>query len=324
MQKGSIHMKKSIKAKVIATLTGACLVAAMAPGVAAADSASTVTLGADLTQEQQQQVLSFFGLADKDQSSLNIITVTNADEHKYCDATIPTSVTGTRTLSCSYIQPTTSGGINVQTANLTYVTKETLYNALQTAGVENCNLVVTAPFEVSGTGALTGVFMAYQQSGNTLDSDKTDAAVEEMYTTAGLQETYGDDVADVISDVKKEVISATSDMTDDQIKALIQQKAQEYGVSLSDSDITTILGLIDKIKALDYNVDAFNDTLKNATDTLNNLKSQSEGFMGWLQGLMDSIGGFFSGIFGGGSSSGSSTSGSIIDSLNTDVFQLDK
>ncbi len=324
MQKGSIHMKKSIKAKVIATLTGACLVAAMIPGVAAADSASTVTLGADLTQEQQQQVLSFFGLADKDQSSLNIITVTNADEHKYCDATIPTSVTGTRTLSCSYIQPTTSGGINVQTANLTYVTKETLYNALQTAGVENCNLVVTAPFEVSGTGALTGVFMAYQQSGNTLDSDKTDAAVEEMYTTAGLQETYGDDVADVISDVKKEVISATSDMTDDQIKTLIQQKAQEYGVSLSDSDITTILGLIDKIKALDYNVDAFNDTLKNATDTLNNLKSQSEGFMGWLQGLMDSIGGFFSGIFGGGSSSGSSTSGSIIDSLNTDVFQLDK
>ena len=323
MQKGSIYMKKSIKAKVAATLTSACLAVAMIPGVAAADSTSTVTLGADLTQEQQQQVLSFFGLADQDQSTLNIITVTNADEHKYCDATIPTSVTGTRTLSCSYIQPTTSGGINVQTANLTSVTKETLYNALQTAGVENCNLVVTAPFEVSGTGALTGVFMAYQQSGNTLDSSKTDAAVEEMYTTAGLQETYGDDVADVISDVKNEVISATSDMTDDQIKELIKQKAQEYGVSISDSDIATIVGLIDKIKALDYDVDAFNDTLKSATDTLNNLKSQSEGFMGWLQGLMDGISGFFSGIFGGSSSS-SSASGSIIDSLNTNVFQLDK
>lgn len=324
MQKGSIHMKKSIKAKAAAVITSACLVACMAPTAAHADSTSTVTLGADLTQEQQQQVLDFFGLSGKSQSELNIITVTNSDEHKYCDATIPTSVTGTRTLSCSYIQPTTSGGINVQTANLTYVTKETLYNALQTAGVENCNLVVTAPFEVSGTGALTGVFMAYQQSGNTLDSDKTDAAVEEMYTTAGLQETYGDDVADVISDVKKEVISATSDMTDEQIKELIAQKAQEYGVSLSDSDISTIVGLINKIKALDYDVDAFSDTLKSAQDTLNNLKSQSEGFVGWLQGLMDSIGGFFSGIFGGGSSSSSSSAGSIIDSLNTNVFQLDK
>lgn len=316
-------MKKSIKRKVTAVFASACLVAAMVPATAHADSSAIVTLGADLSEDQQQQVLDFFGLGDQDQSSLNIITVTNSDEHEYCDATIPTSVTGTRTLSCSYIQPTTSGGINVQTANLTYVTKETLYNALQTAGVENCNLVVTAPYEVSGTGALTGVFMAYAQSGNTLDSDKTEAAVEEMYTTAGLQETYGDDVADVISDVKSEVISATQDMTDEEIKALIEQKAQEYGVSLSDDDIAKIVSLIDKLKTLDYNVDAFNDTLKSAQDTLNSLTSKSEGFMGWLQGIMDSISGFFSGLTGGSSSAASSAS-SIMNSLNTNVFQLDK
>lgn len=311
---------KTILKKATAALCSLSLVLAIAPVPAFADSSEIVTLGADLSQEQKDTVLSFFGLDENSLSNVEVITVTNKDEHEYCDDSIPSSVTGSRTLSCSYIQPTTSGGIQVKTANLTYVTSSTLYNALQTAGVENCNLVVTAPFEVSGTGALTGVFMAYKEQGKTIDSEKADAAVDEMYTTAGMQQEYGDDIAKVISDVKSQALSGAADMTDAQIKQLIKDKAAEYGVNITDDDINSLVALIDKLKKLDYDADAFSDTLQKATDALNNLTAQSEGFVGWLQGLMSSISGFFSGLFSGGSTSDGA---SIMDKLNTDVFKVE-
>ena len=86
---------------------------------------------------------------------------------------IPLEQIGTRTLSCAYVKPTQSGGIKVRTANLNYVTGNMIANALSTAGVTNCEAVAACPYEVSGTGALTGVIMAYESaSGQKLDSTK--------------------------------------------------------------------------------------------------------------------------------------------------------
>ena len=116
---------KNIASKLVAAIASISLAFAMVP-CAWADSGKVVTLGADLTSDQRSEVLSFFGLSESDLNDMTVITVTNTDEHNYCDASIPSEVTGSRTLSCSYIQPTTSGGINIRTANLTYVTSETL------------------------------------------------------------------------------------------------------------------------------------------------------------------------------------------------------
>ena len=66
---------------------------------------------------------------------------------------------GTRTYSCSYVEPTDSGGIQVKVANLTFVTSSMIASTLLTSGVENCNVVAGSPIEVSGTGALTGIMM---------------------------------------------------------------------------------------------------------------------------------------------------------------------
>ena len=57
-----------------------------------------------------------------------------------------------------YVEPTKKGnGINVKTANLTWVTSAMIATTLSTAGIENANVIAAAPFPVSGTGALTGV-----------------------------------------------------------------------------------------------------------------------------------------------------------------------
>jgi uncharacterized protein YpuA (DUF1002 family) len=130
-----------------------------------ADSSRIVTLGANLNEEQKEKVLSFFGLTESDLDNMDVIYVNNKQERQYLEGIVADDVIGTKTYSCSYIEPTTSGGINVKTANLTYVTSSILYNTLQTAGVENCNIIVTAPFPVSGTGALTGIFLAFDNAG---------------------------------------------------------------------------------------------------------------------------------------------------------------
>ena len=49
------------------------------------------------------------------------------------------------------------------------------FRNLATAGVTNCEVLAAAPFQVSGTGALTGALMAYENlSGVTLDSSKNE------------------------------------------------------------------------------------------------------------------------------------------------------
>ncbi|MGQ3339185.1 DUF1002 domain-containing protein, partial [Staphylococcus aureus] len=57
-------------------------------------------------------------------------------------------------------------GLNITTNNINWVTDEMYTNALITAGVKDAKIYITAPFEVSGTAALTGILKAYEvQSG---------------------------------------------------------------------------------------------------------------------------------------------------------------
>jgi uncharacterized protein YpuA (DUF1002 family) len=305
------------------------MVCALLPATALADSGRIVTLGANLNDQERATVLSFFGLTEADLQNLTVVTVTNEDERARLASSVDLAVIGDKTYSCSYIQPTTSGGIYVQTANLTYVTNYMLYNALQTAGVKNCNLVVTAPYPVSGTGALTGVFMAYESQGQQLDDAKEEAATQELVTTAELTKTYGDGVAEVISDVKDQVISGGQTLSDDQVRQIIKGVAATQGLNLSDADLDRVMQLISRLQQLDYDTNAFETTLADFESKLQEVtqKAQEAG------GVLDAIGRFFQGIidwfkglFGGSTPSVEDVSQSAQDffnSFNTDVFQWD-
>lgn len=323
-------LRKSFAQRLVALVAAFFLVLAMVPTRAYADSSRVVTIGADLTAEQRATVLEFFGLTEDDLKNLTVVTVTNADERAHLASSIDLGVIGNKTYSCSYIQPTNSGGIYVQTANLTYVTNYMLYNALQTAGVKNCNLVVTAPFPVSGTGALTGVFMAYEASGQQLDDAKEEAATQELVTTAELSETYGEGVAEVISDVKEEVISNKQEMSDDQIREVVKSEAQSRGINLTDEDIDKIMQLVAHLKELGYDLDAFSTTLAEFESKLKAVTSQAQE----AGGILEAIGNFFKGIadwfmglFNGGKAPSvdevSQTAQDFFNSFNTDVFKWD-
>ena len=158
-QKGGMVFTPDIMKKIKRTLPlimAAVLTCSSLPLVAQADSSKVVTLGANLTEEQKTSMYEYFGTSADE---VDTIEVTNADERKYMEGIASEEQIGTRTYSCSYVEPTSSGGVQVKVANLTYVTSSMIASTLLTSGVENCNVVAASPIEVSGTGALTGIIL---------------------------------------------------------------------------------------------------------------------------------------------------------------------
>ena len=190
----------------------------------------------------------------------------------------------------------------MKVGNLTFVTSSMIASTLLTSGVENCNVVAASPIEVSGTGALTGIMMAYETaSGEELDEDQKATATEELVTTGELADSIGQENAtELMNDVKEEVIKeGISDP--DEIADTVDQAADDLGVSLSDDEKAQIAALMEKIAQYDYDVNALKDTL-------DNLAGKSEGF---FSGLWNSIKNFFSGGDG---------DGGIINNTNDDIL----
>ena len=275
-----------------------------APLVVRADSSKVVTLGANLTDSQKNSMYEYFGTSS---DKAEVIEVTNADERKYLEGVAPDEQIGTRTYSCSYVEPTTSGGIQVKVSNLTYVTSSMISSTLLTSGVENCNVVAASPIEVSGTGALTGIMMAYEKAtGTTLNDDQKAAATDELVTTGDLANDIGQDKAEnVMNDVKKDVIEGKLTDADD-IQNAVENAAKDNNVTLTQEQIDKISDLMKNISQYDYDVKA----LKN---TLDNIDGKSGGF---FSNLWSSI----KGIFGGDDSSdGGIINGTDDSALGDDV-----
>lgn len=69
-------------------------------------------------------------------------------------------------------------------------------NALMTAGVKDAKVYVTAPFEVSGTAALTGLIKAYEVSSDeAISEDVKQVANQELVTTSELGDKIGNENA---------------------------------------------------------------------------------------------------------------------------------
>ena len=275
-----------------------------APLVVRADSSKVVTLGANLTDSQKNSMYEYFGTSS---DKAEVIEVTNADERKYLEGVAPDEQIGTRTYSCSYVEPTTSGGIQVKVSNLTYVTSSMISSTLLTSGVENCNVVAASPIEVSGTGALTGIMMAYEKAtGTTLNDNQKAAATDELVTTGNLANDIGQDKAEsVMNDVKKDVIEGGLTDADD-IQDAVENAAKDNNVTLTQEQIDKISDLMKNISQYDYDVKA----LKN---TLDNIDGKRGGF---FSNLWSSI----KGIFGGDDSSdGGIINGTDDSALGDDV-----
>ena len=263
-------------------LTLALIISALAavPMTVQADTMMVVTVGADLTEEQKNMILKYFNVSGQGYTT---ITVTNADEWAHLGSYMSRDVVGTRTISCALIRPMTSGGIQVKTANLTYVTSNMIASNLATAGVTNCEVLAAAPFPVSGTGALTGTLMAYENlSGVTLAETKKEAAAQEFALTYELGQSVGQQQAQqIVNDMKMQVINGTleqdNSVTNEEITEIVNNVVNNYtntvtttnNNGLSPEDIAALQELAVKIAKESYE--------QGTIDTLAQIQSTLEG-----------------------------------------------
>ena len=250
---------------ITAVLCSLCLTAGSAVP-AMADSTRVVTLGADLTQDQKNTMMQYF---KANASEVQILTVTNADEREYLGNYIPLEQIGTRTLSCAYVKPTQSGGIKVRTANLNYVTGKMIANALSTAGISNCEAVAACPYEVSGTGALTGVMMAYETAvGQKLDTEKKDLATQEVVVTGNLAQQVGeDDATNIINQAKLQIIGENVQNADE-IYNIVNNIAVENNVNFSEEEMNAIVSLLQQIAQQSYDIEQMKNTLEEIQESM--------------------------------------------------------
>ena len=258
----------------VALLCSMCLVAST-PMPTMADATKVVTLGADLSEDQKNTMMKYF---KTDSSQVQIISVTNQDEHNYLGKYVPSEQIGTRTVSCAYVRPTQSGGIKVRTANLNYVTCNMIATALSTAGVINCEAVAACPMEVSGTGALTGVMMAYETaSGKKLDSTKKDLATKEVVVTGNVGTQVGrDNATNIINQAKMQIIGDNIQSADE-IYNIVNNIAVQNGITLTADELNAITELLKEIAQQRYDIQEMQKTLESIQKNLEDSKAAAEG-----------------------------------------------
>lgn len=249
-----------------ALLCSLCL-AISTPITAMADSQKVITLGADLSQEQKDMMLRYFNV---DTNTAQILYITNADERAHLSAFVPIEQIGTRTVSCAYVKPTSQGGIRVRTANLDWVTSNMIASTLSTSGVVNCEVVAASPFVVSGTGALTGIMMAYESaSGETLDAAKKELATEELVVTGKLAENVGrNDATTIINEAKMKIIGENVQQAEE-IQNIVVNIIQQNNLQVSDEQMSQIINLLEQIAQQNYNYEDVKETLERVDENVN-------------------------------------------------------
>lgn len=257
-----------------------------------------VTMGADLTDRQREAVYSDFGI---EEGSVTELSVTNAEERSYLEGLVPDGKIGSVALSCIYIKTLSEGsGLSIELHNINYCTEDMYINALTTAGISDAQVIVSAPFPVSGTGALTGAYKAYEDiTGNSLSSLAKAAGAEELVVTGELAEYIGSDDATQMINELKSMLDKTQNMTDDEVRAEIKNLADLYNVSLTSAQIEQVLSLVRKLEGLD--ADELQEQLvgiAKAAQTANKAGEVASQVYEDVKGFFASVGSFFTGVFG--------------------------
>lgn len=208
-----------------------------------------VTLGADLTLEQRDQIYKDFSLTP---GEVRELTVTNKEERTYLEGLVSERKIGSRALSCSFITILPEGsGLDVTLHNINYCTEAMYKNALATAGITDAKVLISAPFPVSGTGALTGIYKAYEDmTGVSLNDLAKKLGAEELVLTGELSEYIGSEQAAGLLSELKQILDNTAQMSDAEVLEEIKKIAAAYNVDLSDAMYKQILSLCRKLEGL--------------------------------------------------------------------------
>ncbi len=281
----------------VSVLLVCALLAGAVPALAVDAGEARAVIGANLTEEQIAAVYENFGIERGDVTELR---VTNADERKYLEGYVDESIIGTNSISCVYIEVLKEGeGLEVTTSNINWCTSQMYVSALATAGITDAKIIVAAPFEVSGTAALTGVYLAYEDiTGEELDETAKLVSTQELTLTAELAEQIGSyDSVEIVNELKL-LLAETKNMTDEELRAEIVSIASDLGVTLTDTQINQLISLCRSLEKLDP--DQLKEKVESVQNTIAKLGQAKEKVAGFIEGVKNvwnSVVNFFKNLF---------------------------
>ncbi len=263
---------------------------------ALADSVDTqgyLILGADLTEDQISTVYQLMGI--EDDSIYQISTTTNEEEHEALDDYLSSSVIGSKAISSILLIPGEEGsGISVEAYNISYCTVSMYQNALIDVGVEDCTIIIAAPFSVSGTCALVSAMKAYSlMSGEEISSESADAAVDELVTTGEVGDEIGDNdqAAELIAALKQKMLE--EDLDEDAISDALDQLCTTMNITISNETKEQVINLMLKLKDTDIDIDALeqqaSELYNKVKDMVAELDIDSEAAVNFIQKVIQAI-----------------------------------
>ena len=256
---------------------------------------AVISLGKNLSEEQRKQMLFLFGAKE----GTKIIEVSNEEEREYLGEYIDEKLLGTRAISSVYVEKLPEGeGITVESKNITWVTNDMYRNAIVTAGIKDAKIIVAAPFEVSGTAALTGVMKAFEDlTGEKITEIEKKVASEEIAKTATLGSEIGQEEAEeLISSIKMYVVK-NDVKSKGSIKKVAEEMSNELGIELTKEQMNEIISLMKGISKLNLDIDEIKGQLQDISGKIDKITEQNIEIRSLLERILDAITNFFGKFF---------------------------
>ncbi len=300
-------MRKLYKKMTAVALVAAMVLTLPVTGITAKADAVTdaepsdvyVSFGADLKDSEKATVMDLMGITEDDLEDYTVGEITNDEEHEYLGDYLDASVIGSRALSSVIVVIGEDGdGIDVETNNISYCTPGMYTNALITAGIENADVIVAGPFEITGTAALVGAMKAYSElTGEEISAESMDTAVNELVVTSQMAESEDSDkIEELIAYVKAEVVESGLD-DEESIRKVIDEGSKQLGITLSEDEINTIISLMKKISELDLDIESMKEQAGELFDKLEEMGVDKEEAKNFFQKIIDAITEFFNSLF---------------------------
>lgn len=276
-----------------------------------------LSFGSSLNQREEAALRDYFGVSDE----MEAIYVDNETAIKQLGLA-PDALDDYKGgwYSSAYVKLTDQGGINVSSKNVSLVTNEMFANALITSGILNCEVIVSAPFMVTGESALAGILAGAEEiMGESLSEENKVVAKEEIDTTLEIADEILNNpdneinsssdsstvASGIINDIKQQVIKDSPNST--QIEQIIVNVTNNYGVELSEESTERIANLMEDVNKLDIDYNDIKETMKNIGDSISEslkeagVKLKESGVLekigNWFVDLVRGIGEWIKGLF---------------------------
>src|SRR5699024_1838152 len=176
--------------------------------------------------------------------------------------------------------------------NITRITEEQYINASITSGIKNANVNIASVDEVSGEGALTGIYKSLEKEGVEVDEQDIQNANQEM-----------DDLAS-INDAKKDKKINGEELSRADVEEIVDKTLKAKGLDdvITDSQKGTIVTIVyNTYQSKTMNQDPEN-LKKQATDLKDKLSDKAKDLntdenRGTLQTIIHNIISFFQNLF---------------------------